>query len=348
MKKKKTDREMWLETLKVKDDIVDSIGKSSNYFKKIQKLRTRSISNPLSDGKVPVKRILTGTALDEILSFNGGIEVGSTVEFYGPFAAAKTQICETLVTEAEGLIIYIDSERTFRKERVKGIAVARGKDVEDINKRLLLYQPEDWMEQEAITMNLPEFDSEGNFIDVGLVIIDSLMKHWADAPEFFGREKLTTRQQMVRAELARLVRYVRRHSAVLVYTNQIYDKPIDTRYASPEQKIGARGGRSLEHIADYRILLIKKRGNVRVARLVDSPDIPLLEVPFVLDERGISDIPDPAERAKALELTESYREKFLSGRIGSKPAGKKYIEKAKEIGLIVEEDEEVEEVIGEE
>lgn len=332
-----SDRESWLKVQKAKEEIHKAIKKQKSYTEKLKNIKVKPVDSPLTRMK-PVKRILTGTALDRILSRRGGIEAGSTVELYGVFAAGKTQVCEALVVEAEGLIIYIDAEHTFRADRLAEIARARGKDPEDINRRLLLYQPEDWIEQEAITLQLPEFDENDNFIEVGLIVVDSLMKHWASAPEFYGRENLTTRQQLVRAQLERLARYARRHNAVLVYTNQIYDKPVDTTFVPPEQKVGSRGGRTVEHIGDYRIFLRKGRGNIRFARLVDSPDLPLLEVPFILDESGIRDIPKPEERAKAIIMSGAYAEKFFSSQVGNKPAGKEYKIKALELGYITTEE----------
>lgn len=335
-----TDKERAIEIAKQKKNVTDSLGKSGAYMQKMKKyeISVEPIDDPLKEPEAPVRRILTNTTLDEILSFLGGIEAGSLVEFYGEFASGKTQIVQALLTEAEGLLIYIDSEHTFRRLRFMQIAIARNKNVTDIGRRLRLYQPDDWIEQEYVTMNLPEYDNDGNYIDVGLIVVDSLMKVWAESPEFYGRENLTTRQQLIRAQVQRLRSYAKRHNAVLVYTNQIYTVPVALPFASAEDKIKGRGGPTVYHLADYRVLLLKKRGNIRVARLVDSLDKPLAEVPFRLDEAGISDL-EPAERVKALERAEGYGEKHVSGQVGKTPAGEKYLKKAEKLGLTaVEED----------
>ena len=334
-----TDRDRWEKLQATKADVIKSIGKQSDYQTKLKKINPKSVMNPLAE-KEPAKRITTGTALDRILSRSGGIETGSTAELYSEFAGGKTQICMALAAEAitKGLVIYIDSEITFRSERFKEICAARNIDVEKYGDRLLLYQPVDWIEQEAISLQLPEFDDEDNFIDVGIIIVDSLMRHWAAASEFYGRDKLTYRQQLVRAHTHRLADYARRHKGVMVYTNQIYDKPVDTAFAPPESKVGSRGGRTLEHIGDYRIFLRKGRGNIRFARLVDSPDLPLLEVPFILDGSGIRDIPSPAERAKAMTMGDRYGDKFSSGQVGTKKAGQEHLRKALELGYFTEDE----------
>jgi DNA repair protein RadA len=81
-------------------------------------------------------RCSTGSrALDELLL--GGIETQAVTEFYGEFGSGKSQICHTLCatarqsTESGGMdsgVIYIDTEGTFRPERVEQIARARGLD----------------------------------------------------------------------------------------------------------------------------------------------------------------------------------------------------------------------------
>ena len=74
-------------------------------------------------------RCSTGSKfLDELLL--GGIETQAVTEFYGEFGSGKSQICHTLCAiarqpiEAAGLdsnVIYIDTEGTFRPERLNQI-----------------------------------------------------------------------------------------------------------------------------------------------------------------------------------------------------------------------------------
>jgi hypothetical protein len=81
-------------------------------------------------------RCSTGSlALDELLM--GGIETQAVTEFYGEFGSGKSEICHTLCAmarqpiESGGLdsgVIYIDTEETFRPERLEQIASARGLD----------------------------------------------------------------------------------------------------------------------------------------------------------------------------------------------------------------------------
>src|SRR5262245_9983086 len=91
-------------------------------------------------------RCSTGAkALDELLL--GGIETQAITEFYGEFGSGKSQICHTLCATAQrtieegglgGGVILIDTEGTFRPERVDQIARARGLNPEDVLKRVAI------------------------------------------------------------------------------------------------------------------------------------------------------------------------------------------------------------------
>lgn len=86
--------------------------------------------------RLNIERISTGSKnLDELLG--GGIETGAITEIYGEFGSGKTQICHTtavLVQQKkengglEGGIIYVDTENTFRPERIVSISKSRNID----------------------------------------------------------------------------------------------------------------------------------------------------------------------------------------------------------------------------
>ena len=67
--------------------------------------------------------------LDTLLG--GGVETGSITEIFGEFRTGKTQICHTLCVTCQlpikdgggaGMAMYIDTEGTFRPERLVPIA----------------------------------------------------------------------------------------------------------------------------------------------------------------------------------------------------------------------------------
>jgi DNA repair protein RAD51 len=77
--------------------------------------------------------------LDTLLG--GGIETGSLTEIFGEFRTGKTQICHTLCVNvqkpldqggAEGKAIYIDTEGTFRPQKLTAIAERYGMNPEEV------------------------------------------------------------------------------------------------------------------------------------------------------------------------------------------------------------------------
>ena len=75
-------------------------------------------------------QITTGSKeLDKLLQ--GGIETGSITELFGEFRTGKSQLCHTLAVTCqlpvdmgggEGKCLYIDTEGTFRPERLLAVA----------------------------------------------------------------------------------------------------------------------------------------------------------------------------------------------------------------------------------
>lgn len=335
-----TDKQIYKKEQKQKAAIINSFQSPDTFLKEVDKLDVPSVNDPLrlSSDTPPVRKLYTNTALDRILSIRGGIAAGRSVELFGEFATGKTQIINTMLIESDGLCVLVDSEDTFDPDRFIELCEARGKDPEEVNKKLLLFQPKDWMEQVSTIRNLPQFDSKGKYLDIGLVAVDSLMKLFGQAPELSGRSNLAFRQATIGQMLATLRTYAKRHNSILAFTSQIRSRPIDTRYAAPEDKISSQGGATVSHEADYRVFLRKGPRNIRYARLIDSIDLPLMEVPFILDVSGIRDLKDPAERMKAMEMAGKYGEKFLSGQVSSVKAAKKYYADALRLGAITPEE----------
>ena len=136
-----------------------------------------------------ITRISTGSKnIDDLLG--GGIETWAITEFYGEFGAGKSQICHTLCCmvqqpiEGGGLdggVVYIDTEGTFRPERISEIAAARGYDPEVILSRILVARAYNSAHQELIVKDLGRIIEKNN---VKLVLVDSAVAHYR--AEFLG------------------------------------------------------------------------------------------------------------------------------------------------------------------
>ena len=214
-------------------------------------------------------RCSTGSrALNELLL--GGIETQAVTEFYGEFGSGKSQICHTLCAiatqpvEAGGLdggVIYIDTEGTFRPERLNQIARARALEPSHVLKNVAICKIYNSSHLELIVKDIGKYIND---FKAKLVIIDSIISlHRAEFP---GRGTLADRQQRLNSILHKLIRLSEIFNIAIVITNQVQSSP-DTFFGDPTK---AAGGNVLGHASTYRIYL-KNSGENRVARMIESP-----------------------------------------------------------------------------
>jgi len=243
-----------------------------------------------------IERVSTGSKnLDELLG--GGVETWAMTEFYGEFGAGKSQVCHTLCVmvqqpkEQGGLgsgAVYIDTEGTFRPERIAEIAIARGFDPDSVLSGITVARAYNSAHQELIVKDL------GKVIEskkLKLVILDSAVAHYR--AEFVGRGTLAERQQRLNRFMHLLLRVAEVYNVAVVVTNQVQSAP-DSFFGDPTRPTG---GHVVAHTSTYRIYL-RKGGKSRIARMVDSPYHPERDAVFVLDERGIDDPSEETTRRK--------------------------------------------------
>jgi len=233
-----------------------------------------------------VRRLTTGcSSLDRLL--NGGIETESLTEFYGEFGSGKSQMCHQLCVTVQlgeaqgglnGSVLYIDTEATFRPERVMQMAPRFGVKPEDVLKGIVYAEAYTSNHQTVLLENADEVIKENN---VRLIIVDSVMSHFRS--EYLGREMLAPRQQQLNKHLHKLMRLSRAFNTAAVITNQVLASP-DAFFS---KAVSPTGGHILGHMSHSRIFLRKGRGNVRIAKLTASPSLPEGEVPMRITERGM-------------------------------------------------------------
>jgi DNA repair protein RadA len=212
-------------------------------------------------------RCSTGSrALDELLL--GGIETQAATEFYGEFGAGKSEICHTLCAmarqpiESGGLdsgVIYIDTEGTFRPERLEQITTARGLDHSHVLKSVAVCKVYNSSHLELVVKDLGKYVSDFN---AKLVIIDGIIVHRG---EFIGRGMLADRQQRLNSMLHKIIRLAETFNIAVVITNQVATP--DTFFGDPTK---AAGGNMGAHSSTYRIYL-RKSGENRLAKMIGSP-----------------------------------------------------------------------------
>jgi DNA repair protein RadA len=237
-----------------------------------------------------VLRLTTGSkALDKLL--DGGLETQTITEFYGEYGSGKSQICHQLCVNVQlppergglnGAALYIDTENTFRTERIVQMARHLGLEPENVVKNIIYAEAYTSDHQMFLLENADEVVKQNN---VKLIIVDSLTAHFRS--EYIGREMLASRQQKLNKHMHRLIRIARAFNAVAVVTNQVMAKP-DMFFGDAISPIG---GHIVGHTSHTRLYLRRAaHGPVRIARLVSSPYLPEGEEIFKITENGIEDI----------------------------------------------------------
>lgn len=239
--------------------------------------------------RLSIGRITTGSkALDQLLG--GGVETKTITEFFGEYGTGKTQICHQLSVNVQlppekgglsGNAVYIDTEGTFRWERIEAMARAKGLDPDTVMENILYIRAVSSDHQMAVVDELRELVPEKN---IKLVVVDSVTGHFR--AEYPGRENLAMRQQKLNKHLHQLLSLAEVFNIAVVITNQVMARP-DVFYGDPTVAVG---GHVLGHAPGVRVQLRKSKGNKRIARVIDAPHLPEGEAVFAITEDGIEDI----------------------------------------------------------
>jgi DNA repair protein RadA len=221
----------------------------------------------------------------------GGLEAGTITEFYGEYGSGKTQICHQLCVNVQlplerggldGGALYIDSEKTFRTERIVQMSNNLGLDPEEVSRNIILAEAYTSDHQMFLLENADKVIKDNG---IRLIIIDSLTSHFRS--EYLGKEMLVKRQQKLNKHLHKLIRLGRAFDLVVVVTNQVMAKP-DVFFG---ESVFPVGGHVLAHTIHTRVFLRKTgRGLLRMARLISSPYLPEGEKMFKITENGIEDL----------------------------------------------------------
>jgi DNA repair protein RadA len=248
--------------------------------------------------RVNVLRLTSGSkAIDEILG--GGLETQTITEIYGEYGSGKSQLCHQmcvnvqLPVERGGLnsgALYVDTENTFRTERIVQMANHLGLNPEEIAKNIIFAEAYTSDHQMFLLENADKIVKENN---IRLIIVDSLTAHFRS--EYLGREMLAERQQKLNKHMHRLIRLARAFNAVAVVTNQVMAKP-DVFFGDAVHPVG---GHIVAHTSHTRVFLRKSsRGPTRIARLVSSPYLPEGERVFKVTENGVEDLGEDDQQGR--------------------------------------------------
>jgi len=253
-------------------------------------------------------------AVDDLLG--GGVETQSITEVYGGFGTGKSQVTHQLAVTVglphehgglEGRAIFIDSEDTFRPERIDDMV--RGLPDETLRASMDHRGIEGSPEDETALSHLVEsfldgihvakaFNSNHQILlaektqeiareyedsewPVKLVCVDSLTAHFR--AEYLGRGQLAPRQQKLNKHLHDLTRVATLYNAAVLVTNQVQSNP-DSYFGDPTKPIG---GNILGHKSTFRLYLRNSKGTKRIVRLVDAPNLPDGEAVMRVEQGGL-------------------------------------------------------------
>lgn len=235
----------------------------------------------------------------ELIDYNDWVYdlvVPETHNFIAPngLVLHNTQLAHTLAVMVQkppeegglgGSVIWIDTENTFRPERIRQIAEARGLDPDETLKNIYVARAFNSNHQMLLVERAEEIIKEKAATDrpVKLLVVDSLMAHFRS--EYVGRGTLAERQQKLAKHLSDLHRLADLYDIAVFVTNQVQAKP-DAFFGDPTRPVG---GHILAHSATLRIYLRKGKAGKRVARLIDSPHLPEGEAVFRITEKGVED-----------------------------------------------------------
>ncbi len=235
--------------------------------------------------------ITTGSKnLDNLLG-GKGVETKSITEAFGAFGSGKTQLALALTVNvqlpieqggANGKAVFIDTEGTFRPERIRQLAARYNANSDKVLKNILVARAFNSDHQILLMDKVAELIKNGE--PIKLIVIDSLTAHFR--AEFAGRGMLADRQQKMNKYLHNLMKIAESYNIAVYVTNQVMSDPAQM-FGDPTKAVG---GNIVAHASTYRIYLRRSKKDTRVAKLIDSPNLPDNETVFQVETDGLHDV----------------------------------------------------------
>ena len=271
--------------------LVDASGVGENVARKMIQAARDNMDMGFESGtdvfnrRQKIEKISFGCSnLDNLLG--GGFETGAITECFGEFGSGKTQIAHALavgcqVQDPTAVAVFIDTENTFRPDRIIDFAKGAGIDPDKALKNVKVARAYNSDHQMLLAEKVGDLVKKG--LNVKVVIVDSLTAHFR--AEFIGRGTLAVRQQKLNKHMHELLRVADMNNVLVYVTNQVMSKP-DVFFGDPTAAIG---GHIVAHASTFRIYLRKGKKGSRVAKLIDSPNLPDNECVFFVTEKGVCD-----------------------------------------------------------
>jgi len=273
------------ELAEIGDISVDSAKKAIEVAKKSTEIGFET-GEAVLERRKEIGKIDTGSKeLNNLLG--GGVETQAITEFFGKFGSGKTQVGFQLAVNTQkpkeqgglgGKVLFVDSEATFRPERIKQIAEANGMDGTEVLKNILFARALNSDHQILLIDKADEIIQKEN---IKIIIMDSLTSQFRS--DYVGRGALSERQQKLNRHIRTLQRLADKFNIAIYITNQVMDNP-GILFGDPTTPIG---GHVLAHQSTYRVYVRRGKEEKRIARLIDSPSMPEGECVFKVTANGV-------------------------------------------------------------
>ena len=232
----------------------------------------------------------TGSKNLDVLLGGRGIHSKAITETYGAYGSGKTQVGLSLAVKVQlpeekggvnGKCAFIDTEGTFMPSRIREIAEGAGLNPENVLKNIFVARAFNSDHQILLLERISEMIK--NKEPIKLLVIDSLTAHFR--AEFAGRGQLADRQQKLNRYLHDIMKMAEQHNIAIYVTNQVMSNPAQM-FGDPTVAIG---GNIVGHASTYRIYLRRGKKGSRVAKMIDSPNLPDNEAVFFVAREGLKD-----------------------------------------------------------
>ncbi len=214
----------------------------------------------------------------------GGFFSGKSYVIFGANKTGKTQICHQLSVQAfknASKVVYLDTENTFRPERVRELAESHKYNSEKILKNIYVSKI---MSNNALLLKLNELDSIIKSNNVKLLIIDSINN-------FFRIERSDKILSFLKAKttyfkiLEKINNLTQQFQLITILTAQVAPNFIEEAVIK-EFPVGIQ---YLNHFFSEILYLRYKESDMVYVHLVNSHFLPEKKLLYTITKRGIED-----------------------------------------------------------
>jgi len=235
-------------------------------------------SSKVKEGKI---KMPTGTDnLDDI--FQGGLSSGNIYLIFGASNTGKTQFCHQMCIQSiinEKIVYYLDTENTFRAERISELAICRNIKPEKILKNIYVSKI---MSSSMLIVSLKDIERKLRDHDGGILLIDTINNHFRVDQGDIKSSYIDVKRKFLKT-LDLLDLTTQRFNLISIITAQISSNFLN----DPLIREIPVGNQFLNHyISEYLYLRVENE-KMNSAHLVNSQYLPEKKKYYKITQRGL-------------------------------------------------------------